>query len=107
MAKLLGKVDLFGLNAFGNNPGMDALYGAAIGGGVAGVVTIACEHSGNAKALASSDAFGFLAGLAAAGAMGVKKSTRHAAYGAAVGAFFAAGLPWIKRMISSAPTAKR
>jgi hypothetical protein len=102
MAKLLGKVNLLGLNAFGNNPGMDALFGAAIGGGVSTVATLACEHSGSDKAITHSDAIGFGFGIASAAALYAKKSTRHAAFGAALGAFLASGLPWIKR--SLAPT---
>lgn len=101
----LGKVDLFGLNAFGSNPGMDALYGVAIGGATAGVTTLALEHSGNATAMKYSDAIGFGVGMATAVGMWTKKSMRHAAYGAAAGAFFASGLSWVKSMLSSAPQA--
>jgi hypothetical protein len=97
--RMLGKVDLLGLNAFGNNPGLNPIWGAAIGGGVAGVTTVALRHSGNVNAMKHPEAFGLAAGLAASGAMYAMKSTRHAAIGGVVGAVLASGLAWLERML--------
>lgn len=91
MAKMLGQVDLLGLNAFGKNPGMNALYGTLIGGGTAGVTSVMLKRRG----ASNPDMKGFLAGLVVAGIMYAMKKTRHAALGAAAGAFLSSGLSWI------------
>jgi len=97
--RMLGSVDLLGLNAHGMNPGLSPIWGAAIGGTTAGVTSIALRHSGNAKLMAYPEAFGLLAGLSVSGAMYAMRSTRHAAIGAAVGAALASGLAWLERLI--------
>lgn len=97
--RMLGSVDLLGLNQHGMNPGLNPIWGAAIGGVTAGATSIALRHSGNAKLMAYPEAFGLLAGLSTAGAMYTMKSTRHAAIGAAVGAVLASGLAWLERII--------
>lgn len=97
--KMLGSVDLLGLNQFGQNPGLNPIWGAAIGGATAGVTSIALRHSGNAKLMGNPEAFGLLAGLAVSGAMYSMKSTRHAALGSVVGAVLASGLAWFERLL--------
>jgi hypothetical protein len=100
MAKLLGSVDLLGLNSFGENPGMNPMWGIAIGGGVASVTSMALARTSKA---AHSDLIGFLAGLASGGVMWSMKATRHAAFGAFAGAFFASGMKWLERTLFGAP----
>lgn len=92
MAKLLGSVDLLGLNSFGENPGMNALWGVGIGGGVSFATSTIMERMGKG---AHSDLVGFLAGLGAGGVMYAMRSTRHAALGAFAGAFLTSGLKWL------------
>jgi hypothetical protein len=99
--RALGSVDLLGLNSLGQNPGMNPIIGAAIGGGVSFVSTVALRrtsHAGRAEAL------GLLAGLGAAGAMYAMRSTRHAAIGAAVGAVLSTGLAWLEKTFLGAAT---
>jgi hypothetical protein len=86
--RMLGSVDLLGLNNFGQNPGMSPLIGTAIGGGVSGVTTLALRQYGSAH----PELYGLGIGLATAGAMYAMKSTRHASLGAALGAGLASGL---------------
>lgn len=94
MAKLLGNVDLLGLNSFGEPVGMNPLWGVTIGGGTSFATSIIAGRMGG-KAAAHADLIGFLAGMATGGVMYSMKSTRHAAFGAFAGAFFAAGLKWL------------
>jgi len=96
--KLLGSVDLLGLNSFGENPGMNPLWGVMIGGSTAGLTSAALSR-GTGKAAAHADLIGLLAGLGAGGVMWSMKSTRHAAFGAFAGAFFASGLKWLERVL--------
>ena len=95
-AQLLGSVNLFGLNAYGKNPGISPLTGAAIGAGA----SVAGEFvAGKVAALAGNEGkAGFAAGLAAtAGLYFYKKGKhRHAAIGALVGTVLAQGLPWLR-----------
>ena len=96
--RMLGQVDLLGLNSLGQNPGLSPIVGAAIGGGAAGVTTITLRHAGSGKAAANAELFGLLAGLATSGAMYAMKSTRHAALGGAVGALLASGIAWLEKV---------
>lgn len=83
MASMLGEVDLLGLDAFGNNPGMDTLYGTAIGAGVTSLV----------KHVKPSGAWPFLAGAGATAALYLAgPKTRHASLGAALGTAISSGL---------------
>lgn len=107
MSRSLGKVDLLGLNNMGQNPGMSALWGTAIGGGVAGLSTIVARHSGNASLARYSEGVGLGAGLATAGVMYAMRSTRHAALGAALGAGLAAGIALLERVLLGAITAPK
>lgn len=95
--KMLGSVDLFGLNQFGQNPGISPIYGTLIGGGVAATASFAASKT---KFAGKANLIGFAAGTAAAGAMYANKGTRHAAIGAFAGAFLASGLPMLFRAIS-------
>lgn len=109
MAKLLGSVDLLGLNSFGEPVGMNPLWGVAIGGGISGISSAVLSRSASAKTAARADLYGLLAGLAAGGVMYSMKSTRHAAFGAFAGAFFASGLKWLSGILfgSAKPMAGR
>jgi hypothetical protein len=100
MAELLGKVDLLGLNSFGKPVGMSPLWGMMIGGGVSGVTSMALSRTGKAG---RAPLFGFLAGLATSGIMYSMRSTRHAAFGAVAGAFFASGLKWLEGVLFGVP----
>lgn len=104
MSKALGKVDLLGLNHLGQF-GMSPLWGTAIGGAIGGITTIAARHSGNASVSKYAEGIGLGAGLASAGVMYAMKSTRHAAFGAALGAVFASGLALLEKLLLGAITA--
>ncbi len=97
--KMLGSVDLLGLNSFGNPVGMSPLWGTVIGGGVAGVTAMAVGHATSGKLAANRELVGLGAGLAAAGVLYSMKSTRHAALGAALGAVFASGLAYLEKTV--------
>jgi len=97
--KMLGKVDLLGLNQMGENPGMNPIWGTLIGGGVAGLTSIYVRHNMTGSAQTNGDVIGLGAGLAVSGVMWAMKSTRHAAIGAAVGAFLASGLSYLERVL--------
>ncbi len=92
--KLLGNVDLLGLNSFGEPVGMNPLWGVTIGGGTSFATSMILSRT-SGKAAQHADLIGFLAGLATGGVMYSMKATRHAAFGAFAGAFFAAGLKWL------------
>jgi hypothetical protein len=98
--KLLGNVDLLGLNEFGENPGMNPLYGMLIGGGVSSVTSMALSRgTPGSAAQQNADLIGFLVGLASGGALWAMKSTRHASWGAFAGAFLASGLKWLEGVL--------
>lgn len=101
--RMLGSVDLLGLNQFGQNPGMSPIWGAAIGGGTAGVTTLAMRYSNNANLMKYPEGYGLLAGLAVSGGMYAMKSTRHAALGGVLGAFLASGLAYLERIMLGTP----
>lgn len=96
---MLGKVDLLGLNNFGNPVGLSPIWGALIGGGVAGITSMAVGHTATGKTQQNRDVIGLGMGLVVAGGMYAMKSTRHAALGAAIGAGLAAGLSWLERVL--------
>lgn len=95
MAKMLGKVNLLGLNSLGQNPGMSPVFGLLLGGGGAAAGTMILRRVGSAN----PELFGFLGGLALSGAMYAMKSTRHAALYGVLGATLTAGLQWIDRAL--------
>lgn len=105
MSRSLGKVDLLGLNEYGQNPGMNPIWGTLIGGGLAGTSTILARHSGKPSLVKYSEGIGLGAGLAAAGVMYAMKSTRHAALGAVIGAGLAAGIALLEKVLFGAITA--
>ncbi len=97
----MGRIDLLGLNVFGRNAGMNPLHGTLIGGGVAGGTALMLKRRGALNA----DLKGFGAGIAVAAFMYFIKKSRHAAFGAAAGAFFASGLSWVaNRFLGPAAT---
>lgn len=97
--KMLGNVDLLGLNQYGENPGMNPIWGTLIGGGVAGLTSIYVRHNMTGTTQTNGDIIGLGAGLAVSGVMYAMKSTRHAALGAALGAFLASGLAYLERTL--------
>lgn len=97
--RMLGNVDLLGLNQMGNNPGLNPIWGVAIGGGVSGITSLALGHTMTGSVQSNRDVIGLGAGLLVAGGMYAMPATRHAAIGAAVGAFFAAGMQWLERVL--------
>jgi len=101
-ARLLGNVDLLGLNSLGENPGMNPIWGMVIGGGVSGITSTALARTGT-KAGRHANLIGFIAGIATGGVMWSMKATRHAAFGAFAGAFFAAGLKWLEGILVGPP----
>lgn len=107
--KMLGSVDLLGLNAFGENPGMNPLWGTVIGGSVSALTSITLGHVAGPGSLSNNrELIGFLAGGAVAGAMYAMPKTRHAAIGTLLGAFFASGISYLERVLLgtvSLPTA--
>lgn len=98
MAKMLGQVDLLGLNAFGKNPGMNVLYGTLIGGTASAGTSILLKRRG----ASNPDMKGFLIGLVVSAALYAMKKTRHAAFGSLAGAFFATGLSWLSSKVFGA-----
>jgi hypothetical protein len=94
--KSLGSVDLLGLNAFGQNPGLSPIYGALIGGGTSNLVALLAGKFGSGSIAANRTLVGFGAGLAVSGGMYAMPATRHAALGSLVGAFLATGLRWLE-----------
>jgi len=87
---------LLGLNAFGQNPGLDEKYGILLGGGVAALTTIVVGRTSKA---ANKEAFGLLAGLGVSGVLYAMKSTRHAALWSAAGAVLGAGFAWLNKVM--------
>jgi hypothetical protein len=94
---LMGEVSLLGLNEFGENEGLSPLYGAAIGGGVTGLSSIAMGHMLDPTWVPNRARNSFLIGLGVSAAMWFMKSTRHAAFGSAIGAFLASGMSWLEQ----------
>lgn len=95
--KLLGEVNLLGLNAFGGN--MSPLWGTIIGGGVAGVTSMTLGHVSGGKMAKNRELYGLLAGLGSAGIMFAMPSTKKAAFGAVVGAFLGSGLSYLEKAL--------
>lgn len=101
MKKMLGKVDLLGLNSYGNNPGLHPLWGVAIGGGASAISSIVAGHAAQPGSAMqrNRELVGLGVGLATAGVMYAMPSTRHAAIGAAIGAAMASGLAWLEKTL--------
>jgi hypothetical protein len=95
--KLLGEVNLLGLQAFGGD--MSPLWGTIIGGSVAGVTSMTLGHIQGGARAKNRELYGLLAGLGSAGIMLAMPSTKKAAFGAAVGAFLGSGLAWLEKML--------
>lgn len=99
--KMLGQVDLLGLNEFGVNPGLNPIFGTLIGGSVSAVSSLALRHAASGKLQEHADLFGFGAGVASAAAMYAMRATRHAAFAALAGAFLASGLRYLEKIFSA------
>lgn len=96
--KMLDNVGGLGLQGFGMGGGR-TLLGVAIGGGAAAVTSIGLSHWGSGKTQTNSDILGLGVGLATAGALAISRKTRHLAVPATFGAFLAAGLAWLNRIV--------
>lgn len=96
----LGSVDLLGLNKFGINPGLSPIYGTLIGGGIAATTSIVLRHATSGAPAKYADLFGLGAGVLSAAALYAMPGTRHAAFGALAGAFLAAAIPALERLLS-------
>lgn len=97
--EMLGSVDLLGLDAYGDNPGMSPLWGAAIGGVAAGGTSFTLGKVSSGSAATNRDIIGFGVGVGVSGLMWAIKRTRHASFGALIGAFLAGGLPFLERVL--------
>lgn len=95
-----GDVDLFGLDEFGDNPGMPAWAGVLIGGGLATSSSIAIKKlSKSPTLLKHADGLGFLAGAAAGAAVGLAMPAhRHAGWNMVAGAFVSSGMRYLEQM---------
>jgi len=93
----MGEVNLLGLSGFGDN--ISPLWGTIIGGSVSGITSMTLGHIRGGKMAKNRELFGLLAGLGVAGGMAAMRSTRHAAFGAAVGAFLASGLAYLEKTL--------
>jgi hypothetical protein len=103
-AKLLGNVDLLGLNAMGNPVGLNSMWGILIGGGVSNFTSMALART-SGKAAAHADLLGFLAGAAVGGTlMGLGKNTRGAGAATIATAFITSGMKWLERVLFGAPS---
>lgn len=97
-ARLLGRVDLLGLNAMGLPAGLHPLYGVIIGGSASTIAAgVARSRSRNA------DLIGLASGVAVGGvlyAMGEKY--RSMGLGAIAGAVITSGMKWLEGVLFSA-----
>jgi len=101
MAKLISSgVDLLGLGMFKGGR-LNPTYGALIGGGVAGVGTLAARHIGGSQ---HAEAIGLGLGLATSAVLASMKSTRGAAVASTVTALLVAGLPLIGKWMMGEAT---
>lgn len=97
-ARLLGKVDLLGLNAFGQPEGKASLWGILIGGGVSNVTTLMLAR-GTGKAARHADLIGFLTGAALGGAMLSTRKYKGMGYATIAAAFITSGMKWLERVL--------
>jgi hypothetical protein len=98
-------VDLFGLDEFGEPVGMKALWGMAIGGGIATGTAIAIRafNQGSTSTVNYekwSEGIGFVAGAVASGVMMAFEGTRHAGIAGLTTAFLTNGLRQIERLLT-------
>lgn len=100
--KMLGSVDLLGLNAFGQNPGMSPIYGALIGGAATAAGAFVASRTSQQD---KKEWIGLGAGLAASAALYASKKTRHAALGSAVGTVLAAGTTMLLKAMDKSEAA--
>jgi len=85
--KMLGEVDLLGLDALGTNPGMDGLFGTMIGGGLTSLFKTILEKRG----VSHAGFWGLGAGAGAAAYMYYRQGSRHAGLNAFLGSVLASG----------------
>lgn len=99
--RMLGQVDLLGLNEFGQNPGLNPIFGVLIGGGVSGTTALALRHATTGTPQKYADAIGFGTGVLTSIALLFMPATRHSGWASLAGAFLATGLRAIESAFSS------
>ena len=96
----VGQVDLFGLDEFGQNPGVDGLWGAAIGAGLSTGTSIALRALvKNPTVRKWSEGIGFLVGGGVSGAMAAMEKTRYAGWTGLMTAFLSNGLRQVETLL--------
>jgi len=96
----VANVDMFGLDEYGQPHGLGALWGAAIGGGVATAASIATRALWKSPAgFKWSEGVGFAAGAIAGGVMMAFPNSRHAGLTAIVTSFVTSGLRQIEMLL--------
>lgn len=96
----VGQVDLFGLDEFGQNPGVDGLWGAAIGAGLSTGTSIALRAlTKNPTVHKWSEGIGFLVGGGVSGAMAAMEKTRYAGWTGLMTAFLSNGLRQVETLL--------
>jgi len=104
----IGQVDLFGLDEFGQNPGADAIWGAAVGVGLSTGTSIALramvDKDANPDIYKWSEGIGFLVGGGVSGAMAAMEKTRYAGWVGLMSAFLSNGLRQIETLLFTPKT---
>jgi hypothetical protein len=103
----MGKINLLGLNQFGNPVGMERVWGAAVGTGAGTIGAIAARRLATPGGWASrwSEAVGLLVGAGAGGLMMLKEGTRAAGVMGIVSAALNNGLRLLEQVLFSGGTA--
>jgi hypothetical protein len=103
----MGKINLLGLNQFGNPTGMERVWGAAVGVGAGTVGAIAARRLATPGGWASrwSEAVGLLTGAGASLAMIAMEGTRAAGWMGLVSATLNNGLRLLEQVLFGSGTA--
>lgn len=96
----VANVDMFGLDEYGQPHGLGALWGAAIGGGVATAASIATRALWKSPSgFKWSEGIGFAAGALAGGVMMAFPNSRHAGLTAILTSFVTSGLRQVEVLL--------
>jgi hypothetical protein len=103
----VGQVDLFGLDEFGQNPGADAIWGAAVGVGLSTGTSIALRALTKSPTIHRwSEGIGFLVGGGVSGAMAAMEKTRYAGWVGLMTSFLSNGLRQVETILFPNDTAE-